>query len=74
MGRRSGSTDVLQQIQFANAHQVIAVLRYVDPCPGLPCRARRPRPAECRPKFISVTAWGAQFPGAFNLVQQVQSL
>jgi len=29
---------------------IIAVLRYVDPCPGLPYRARRPLPAECRPK------------------------
>jgi len=36
--------------------RIIAVLRYVDPCPGLPCRARRPLPAECRPKFISVIA------------------
>jgi len=36
----------------------IAVLRYVAPCPGLPCRARRPRPAEGRPKFISVAAGG----------------
>jgi hypothetical protein len=47
----------------------IAVLRYVDPCPGLPHRARRPLPAERRPKFISVTAWGAQFPGVFNLCE-----
>lgn len=34
---------------------IIAVLRYVDPCRGLPCCARRPFPAERRPKFISVT-------------------
>jgi hypothetical protein len=27
----------------------------LTPCPGLPCRARRPFPAERRPKFISVT-------------------
>jgi hypothetical protein len=39
----------------------IAVLRYVDPCPGLPCRARRPRSAKCRPKFISVAAWRVRF-------------
>jgi hypothetical protein len=39
----------------------IAVLRYVDPCPGLACRARRPFPAERRPKFISVTVWGARY-------------
>jgi len=32
---------------------LIAVLRYVDPCPGLPCCARRPCRAECRPKFIA---------------------
>jgi hypothetical protein len=50
----------------------IAVLRCVAPCPGLPCRTRRPRPAEGRPKFISVIAWGALFSGAFNPVQQVQ--
>jgi hypothetical protein len=31
-------------------------------------------PAECRPKFISVIASGAPFPGAFNLVHQVQPL
>ena len=47
--------------------RIIAVLRNVDPCPGLPCRARRPLPAERRPKFISVAVWGALFPGAFNL-------
>jgi hypothetical protein len=34
----------------------------------------RPNPAEGRPKFISVTAWGAQFPGVFNLVHQAQPL
>ncbi len=39
----------------------IAVLRYVDPCPGLPCRARRPCSAKCRPKFISVAAWRVRF-------------
>jgi hypothetical protein len=27
----------------------------------LPRRARRPRPAECRPKFISVVTWGVRF-------------
>jgi hypothetical protein len=53
---------------------LIAVLRYVDPCPGLPCCAGRPCRAACRPKFISVIAWGALFPGVFNLVQQVQLL
>jgi hypothetical protein len=26
-------------------YRIIAVLRYVDSCPGLPCRARRPLPA-----------------------------
>ena len=31
---------------------IIAVLRDVDPCPGLPHCARHPRPAECRPKFF----------------------
>jgi len=41
--------------------RIIAVLRNVDPCPGLPCRARRPPLAECRPKFISVTAWSVRF-------------
>jgi len=40
--------------------EYVAVLRYIDPCPGLPCCTRRPRPAECRPKFISVIAWGAR--------------
>ncbi len=54
------------------AYRIIAVLGYVDPCPGLPCRARRPFPAERRPKFISVIVWGGQFPGAFNHVHQVQ--
>ncbi|MBO9334342.1 MAG: GNAT family N-acetyltransferase [Roseiflexus sp.] len=39
---------------------IIAGLRYVDPCSDLPRRARRPLPAECRPKFISVIAWGAR--------------
>ena len=39
----------------------IAVLRYIDPRPGLPCRARSPPLAECRPKFISVTAWSVRF-------------
>ena len=39
---------------------IIAVLRYVDPCRGLPCRARRLPLAECRPKFISVAAWEAR--------------
>jgi hypothetical protein len=32
---------------------IIAVRRYVDPCPGLSCRARRPLPAERRPKFTA---------------------
>ena len=27
------------------AYRIIAILRYIDPCPGLPCRARRPLPA-----------------------------
>jgi len=40
--------------------RLIAVLRYIDPCLGLPCRARRPLPAKRRPKFISVAAWGAR--------------
>jgi hypothetical protein len=52
----------------------IAVLRYVDPCLDLPCRARRPLPAEWRRKFISVIASGAPFPGVFNLVHQVRPL
>jgi hypothetical protein len=30
-------------------------------CRDLPHGARRPLPAECRPKFISVTGWGARF-------------
>jgi len=47
--------------------EIIAVLGYVDPCLGAPYRARRPFPAERRPKFISVALWGALFPGAFNL-------
>jgi hypothetical protein len=54
--------------------RTIAVLRYVDPCLGLPCRARRLLPAEGRPKFISVIASGAPFPGVFNLVHQVRPL
>ena len=46
-----------QTARMVNAHQYaaqrvlpdfIAVLRYVDPCLGLPCRTRCPRPAECR--------------------------
>jgi hypothetical protein len=41
--------------------RIIAVLRYVDLCSDLPHGARRPLPAECRPKFISVTGWGARF-------------
>jgi hypothetical protein len=40
---------------------ISVVLRYVDPCPGLPCRVRCPFPAERRPKFISVTVSGARF-------------
>ena len=31
---------------------IIAVLRYIDPCPGLPCHARRPLLAECRPEIM----------------------
>jgi hypothetical protein len=42
-------------------HHNIAVLRYVDPCLGLPRRTRRPPPAERRPKFISVTVLIARF-------------
>ena len=49
--------------------QIIAVLRYIDRRPGLPCHARRPFSAKRRLKFISVTAWGAQFPGVFNLCE-----
>ena len=41
--------------------RIIAVLRYVDPCLGPPCRVMRPFSAECRPKCISVIAWGARF-------------
>jgi hypothetical protein len=44
------------EARLRGLERIIAVLRYVDPCPGLPCRARRPLPAECRPKFISVIA------------------
>ena len=36
--------------------RIIAVLRYVDPCLGPPCRVMRPFSAECRPKCISVIA------------------
>jgi hypothetical protein len=36
-----------------------AFLRFIDHCSCPPCRARRPRPAECRPKCISVIAWEA---------------
>ena len=39
----------------------MAVPGYIDPCPVLPCRARRILSAGCRPKFISVTAWRARF-------------
>ena len=56
------------QFQYS-ASGVIAILRYIDSCPGLPCRARRLLPARCRPKCISVIAWGAPFPGVFSLVQ-----
>jgi hypothetical protein len=42
-------------------YRIIAVLRYVDPCPGLPCRARRPFLSERRPKFISVTVLVARY-------------
>jgi hypothetical protein len=58
-------------------------LRRGQPRRGLPRAQRglqpaqaqsRPNPAEGRPKFISVTAWGAQFPGVFNLVHQAQPL
>jgi len=52
----------------------LAVLRYVDLCPGLPCRARIPFPAERRPKFISVTVFGSAILGVFNPVQLVQPL
>jgi 4-amino-4-deoxy-L-arabinose transferase-like glycosyltransferase len=38
-----------------------AFLRYIDHYFYLPCRARHPLPAECRPKFISVTLWGVRF-------------
>ena len=37
-------------------------------------RKQAPAPAKGRPKFISVTARGAQFPGVFNLVHQAQPL
>ena len=39
----------------------IAVLRYIDHYSSSACRMRRPLPAECRPKFISVAAWEARF-------------
>ena len=38
----------------------IAVLRYVDHRSYPSCRTRHPLPAKCRPKFISVAAWGAR--------------
>jgi hypothetical protein len=50
--------------QLRNRHKagwdILAVFKYIDHCSYPPCRARRPRPAECRPKFISVTARGAR--------------
>ena len=56
----SGSSPRLCEAKPACAGYIrfIAALRYVDPCPGLSCGTRRPLPAECRPKFISVAAWG----------------
>jgi hypothetical protein len=71
---RTGVAGANQERGFDRVLIFIAVLRYVDPCPGLPCHARRPFPAERRPKFISVAVWGALFSGVFNLVQQVQPL
>jgi len=69
--RRSVDRNLFRSPQGGAIPRVfIAILRYVDPCPGLSCHARRPRPAECRPKCISVTARGAQFPGVFNLVHR----
>ena len=52
----------------------IAFLRYIDHRSHPSCRTRRPLPAACRPKFISVTAWGVRSRGVFNLVQLVQPL
>jgi len=55
--------------------EFIAVPGNVDPCPGLPCRARHTLLAKCRPKFISVATWGARFQGCstpftrFNLCE-----
>jgi|GEM_PF-6135651 hypothetical protein len=43
--RRSGEATFLQETQ-----EFIAVFRYADLCLVLPCRARRPLLAECRPK------------------------
>jgi hypothetical protein len=40
---------------------IIAFLRYIDHYSYPSCRTRRPLPAECRPKFISVALWGARF-------------
>jgi len=60
--RRSVDRNLFRSPQGGAIPRVfIAVLRYVDPCPGLPCRARRPFPAERRPKFISVTVLVARF-------------
>jgi hypothetical protein len=59
--------------------QIIAFLRYIDHCSYSPCRARPSLPVKCRPKFISVIAWGARFrecstPSArFNLCENYYS-
>jgi len=42
----------LEGVHYGLGFAVIAVLRYVDLCPGMPCRVRRPRPSECRPNEI----------------------
>jgi hypothetical protein len=42
----------LGRIHYDLGFAVIAVLRYVNPCLGLPYRVRCPRPSECRPNEI----------------------
>ena len=41
--------------------RIIAVLRYIDHYAYPSCRTGCPPLAECRPKFISVTAWKVRF-------------
>jgi len=52
--RRSGEATFLQETQ-----EFIAVFRYADLCLVLPCRARRPLLAKCRPKRWRLSIYSA---------------